>query len=86
MVPTVTAGEMLQARVEELGVDTAAELARRMRARGCEVSRQTVSTWLRGVAVPSTSARLACLLDVLALEGGARRDMAAAVALSGCST
>ncbi len=82
---TITAGKMIQRRAEELGADSAAEVARRMRARGVEVSRQAVAAWFRGDRSPSGE-RLACLLDVLALEGGARRDMAAAVALSGCST
>jgi len=84
-VATMTAGRMIQARAEELGAGSPAELARRLRARGVEVSRQAVAAWLRGDSSPSGE-RLACLLDVLALEGRARVDMAAAVALSGCSS
>lgn len=79
---TITAGKMIQRRAAELGAASASEVARRMRALGCEVSRQAVAAWFRGHSSPSGE-RLSVLLDVLALEGGARRDMAAAIALSG---
>jgi transcriptional regulator with XRE-family HTH domain len=82
---TASTAERIQARAAELGAGSAAELARRLRARGCEVSRQAVGSWLRGESLPSGE-RLACLLDVLALEGRSRVDLAAAVALSRGST